>query len=159
MLLYNDHYVLIKNLNKLLNKHGQHSTHHCARCLQAFQAKELLECQKKDCEGTDGAAVIIEMPKNKYIEFENYKNQLEVPYTIYADFEAILKKNLTHMMMVTQAKSSTIKKSIHEPCGFCYTVVRSDGEVEEPVLYRGPGAPRIFLKNLQEEEKKDQRKV
>lgn len=74
----------------------------------------------------------IEMSKNIYVKFENYKNQLEIPYVIYADFEALNRK--IDACDGVPSKSSTTKTSIHEPCGFCYIVVRSDGHTKEPVL-------------------------
>lgn len=134
ILLYNEHYVLIKNLDKLLNEGDKHSSYHCGRCLQGFQTKEKLTSHKENCNGVGGTAVRIEMSKNKYIKFENHKNQLEVPYIIIADFEAILEK--IDACESDPKKSSTTKTSLHEPCGFCYTVVRSDEETEKPVLQR-----------------------
>ena len=45
-------------------------------------------------------------------------------------------------------KSFTIKTEKHEPCGFSYVVVRSDGQTFGPVTYRGEDAVYVFLTYL-----------
>ena len=46
-----------------------------------------------DCFKYGGVKVIMpEKGKNDEIKFTDYSKQLEAPYTIYADFEAVLKK-------------------------------------------------------------------
>ena len=51
--------------------------------------------------------VKVEMPEKgkNVIKFYNYSLQLEAPYTVYADFETVLKKNPE-------------KKTIHEISGY-----------------------------------------
>ena len=41
--------------------------------------------------------------------------------------------------------------------GYCYIVVRCDGQTEPPVEYRGPNAAEHLLKSLQEEQSKIKR--
>lgn len=66
-----------------------------------------------------------------------------------ADFEAIAKKmDGCHNNPDT---SSTQKTQLHEACGFCYIVVRSDVRADIPVLYRGPDAAEEFINRLQVE--------
>ena len=38
----------------------------------------------------------------------------------------------------------------HEPFSFCYVMVIPEG-CEEPYLYRGPNAVRVFMKKMKEE--------
>ena len=65
----------------------------------------------------------IEMPKegkNK-LKFINYHKQLNAPFVIYADFEAILRK--MHTVSPSDKKSSTNANQNHEVCGYGYKVV------------------------------------
>ena len=85
--------------------------------------------------------------RNKFVKFENHKNQLKAPWVIYADFEA----NTTKIEGPTQNtdNSFTQKTQLHEPCGFALCAVRSDGITLDPVVYRGPDAVKIFLTEVQ----------
>ena len=47
-----------------------------------------------------------------------------------------------------------MKTEKHEPCGFSYVIVRSDGQTSLPHNYRGEDAVYEFLGNLLEEERK-----
>ena len=49
-------------------------------------------------------------------------------------------------------KSYTEKTEQHEACGYSYMVVRSDGEVLEPKVYRGENAVGMFLSDILQEE-------
>ena len=97
-------------------------------------------------------AVRIQMPtpNNKSIKFINHKKQLKAPWVIYADFESIIKKIEGPLFL--QIKVLHIKVSIHEACGFCLRVVRSDGFSPGLVFYRGPDCIQEFLKQLKEAE-------
>ncbi|KAL9987185.1 hypothetical protein ACROYT_G001444 [Oculina patagonica] len=53
-----------------------------------------------------------------------------------------------------EAKATQKKTEQHEACGFAYTVVRSDGKNEKPMVYRGENAVEVFLNCLLSEEKK-----
>ena len=49
-------------------------------------------------------------------------------------------------------QSFTVKTEKHEPCGFSYVVVRSDGRTHGPFQYRGEHAVYVFLRWLLEHE-------
>ena len=49
--------------------------------------------------------------------------------------------------------SFTIKTEKHEPCGFSYVVMRSDGQTFGPYTYRGEEAVFVFLTYLQNYER------
>ena len=68
-----------------------------------------------------------EEDKNK-ISFQNYHKHMKVPYLIYADFEAIVKK-MSGCERSPESKSYTEKIEKYEACGYAYKVVRRDGEV------------------------------
>ena len=52
---------------------------------------------KKYCNGLKGKPTRIDMPKEeeKILSFQNYYKQMKAPYVIYADFEALVKKNFS----------------------------------------------------------------
>ena len=50
---------------------------------------------------------------------------MKAPYVVYADFECIVRKIAT--CEPDNKRSFTVKTEKHEPCGFSYLVVRSDG--------------------------------
>ncbi|GFT51613.1 retrovirus-related Pol polyprotein from transposon opus [Trichonephila clavipes] len=56
------------------------------------------------------------MPENKWLEFENFKFNLPVPYTIYADFESLLVK--INSCAPDPERSSTVPIANHIPCGY-----------------------------------------
>ena len=146
------HYVLIKNLNRLLNSKNNKQMFYCERCLIGFTRDDLLQSHLVECRGINEQAVRIQMPteNNKSIKFVNHKNQLKAPWVIYADFESIIRK--IEGPLLSTDKSFTHKSSIQEACGFCLRVVRSDGLSTEPFLYRGPDCIQVFLEELKEAE-------
>ena len=84
------------------------------------------------------------------IMFNNYREQLKVPYIIYADFESIIHK--IRGPNLDPEKSGTQNMAHHEACWYSFIVVRCDGETKPPVVYRCPNAANHFLKTLQKEE-------
>ena len=83
----------------------------------------------------------------------NHK-QMKVPYVIYADFEALLTKMDRCGRNKDENVSYTEKIEKHLACGFACTVVRSDGEFKQPVLYRGENAEEMFGITLYKKKKK-----
>ena len=68
------------------------------------------------------------------IQFQNCHKKMKVPYVIYADFEALVRK--IHVCeRRPAAKSYKEKTEWHEACGYSYVVVRSDGEVTGEKVY------------------------
>ena len=76
-----------------------------------------------------------ETPKEeqKNMTFTNYHKQMKVSYVVYADFECVLRKIDT--CEPDNKRSFTVKTEKHEPCGFSYLVVRSDGQTYGPFTY------------------------
>ena len=152
----NTHYSFVKRLSALLydqNRHNE-SKHFCERCLHGYSRRELLERHRPECKGLLKSPTRTEMPKegeNK-MAFQNFHKQMKAPFVVYADFECILKKIETCEQ--DDKKSFTVKTEKHEPCGFSYVVVRSDGQTSPPQNYRGEDAVYNFLKYLLEEERK-----
>ena len=90
------HYVLIKDFNAFMYNQSKHKErkHFCMNCLQCFSSKEVLDAHRKDCIVINGKQAI-KMPNEdeNRVEFINHRKQILIPFVIYADFEAITKKN------------------------------------------------------------------
>ena len=86
------------------------------------------------------------MPKDgeNKMAFTNYHKQMKAPYVVYADFESLVKIIAT--CAPDDKHSFTLKTEKHEPCGFSYLIVRSDGQAFGPVTYRGEDAVYNFLR-------------
>ena len=148
------HYSVVKRLTALLydqNRHNE-SKHFCERCLHGYSSRDLLERHKPECKGLLKSPTRTNMPKqgeNK-MYFTNYHKQMKAPYVVYADFECLVRKIST--CEPDNKQSFTIKTEKHEPCGFSYLVVRSDGQTFGPYTYRGEDAVFVFLRWLQNHE-------
>jgi len=80
---------------------------------------------------------------------------MKMPYVIYADFEALVRKIPGCERGPEREQTSyTEKTEWHEACGYAYRVVRSDGEVTGSKVYRGENAVGTFLSDIQQEEEK-----
>ncbi|GFR06401.1 uncharacterized protein TNCT_40821 [Trichonephila clavata] len=92
------------------------------------------------------------MPENKWLEFENFKFNLPVPYTIYADFEPLIGK--INSSIPDPERSFTVLIANHIPCGYAYVVIGPDGDFKKPpVVYRGAMAVDHLKKTLLKERK------
>jgi len=134
----NTHYSYVKRLTALLYNQNRHneSKHFCERCLHGYSRKELLERHKPECKGLLKTATRTEMLKegeNK-MAFKNHYKQMKAPYVIYAVFECVLEKIAG--CEPPSNKNFTVKTEKHEPCGFSYIAVRSDGKLFGPFNYR-----------------------
>ena len=151
----NTHYSFVKRLSALLfdQSKNSNSKHFCERCLHGYSRRELLERHKPECKGLLKSPTRTETPKegeNK-MAFKNFYKQMKAPYVVYADFECLVKK--IHTCEPDNRRSFTVKTEKYEPCSFSYFVVRSDGQIQGPIIYRGEDAVFIFLTYLQNHEK------
>lgn len=89
------HYCWIKDLSRLLTKQvTKHKCKHyfCDRCLNYFQSLKKLENHRENCMNQNETAIRMPDYEDNTSKFENYRNQLDAPFIIYADVEALLKK-------------------------------------------------------------------
>ena len=149
-LIQNDksHYLYIKDFNtfmfhKIKNKNKKWF---CKSCLQCFSSKNVLIKHKEDCLSINGVqSVDVE---EGIIKFENYFNQLSVPFKIYVDFECNLKDTETYEGFCMK------KYQDHVPCSYAFKVVCKDNRFSKPiVVYRGKNAAYEFIKAILEEYK------
>jgi hypothetical protein len=145
----NSHYVLIKNLSRLLSREiSNHKAagHFCRFCLHKFTTEELLEKHKEN-----GCILLNEckpiMPKQgDVVKFTNINKMIKNPFVIYADFECLTKP----IEKDKEATKSTFKYQEHEPCGVAFKVVSEYPELyNKPLeLYRGEKPAEWLLKTL-----------
>ena len=119
-------YTWIKDLNRLLYDQSKHRErkHFCERCFHGYSREDLLESHRLECRGISQTAVRVEMPvecENK-LAFQTHHKQLPIPYTIYADLEALITK--IEGPELNPVKSKTRKTQNHEACSYCYVAVR-----------------------------------
>ena len=132
------HYTAIKSLSRFLGSRNSmhvHKQYFCLNCLQGFHSELSRDKHYEYCKGNK--AVKIEMPKpGSFVEFHDGQNQFKVPFTMYADFEAILRP--VHGHSPDPKKPYTKKVNRHIPSGFCIYSKFAYGEVKDPLkLYRG----------------------
>ena len=144
----NKHYVLIKDFNSFMFKQTKHKSkkNFCMNCLQCFSSKEVLDAHRKDCIVINGKQAI-KMPNEdeNRVEFINHRKQIPVPFVVYADFEAITKKNKKSEVNESKDNSNvsyTKAYQTHVDCGYGYKVVcHYDWKLNKvSKIYRGKGA-------------------
>ena len=123
------HYVLIKDFNTFMYNQSKHKEkkHFCMYCLQCFSSIEILDAHRKDCIVINGKQAI-KMPNENEneVEFVNHRKQIPVPFVIYADFEAITKKNKKYDVNESKDNSNVSYTKVyqtHIDCGYGYKVV------------------------------------
>ena len=91
------------------------------------------------------------MPKEgSFVDFHDEQNQFKVAFTMYADFEAILKPT-----DFNPEESCTNEINQHIPSGFCVYSNSAYGEVENLLkLYRGRDCVEVFCANVENEAKR-----
>ncbi|XP_068728071.1 uncharacterized protein [Montipora capricornis] len=153
----NKHYVLIKDFDKLLYNQKKHKErkHFCMYCLQCFSSERVLTNHKENCIQVNGKQAIKMPTKNDNIlKFNNFHKQLQVPFVIYSDFEAITEK-VYGWFKPNNDKSYTEAYQRHTDCSFAYKVVCCyDDKYTKPIqLYRGEKAVYKFMEKMLEEVK------
>ena len=148
----NSHYCLIEDFNRFMYNQTEHKEkkHFCKFCLQCFSSEIVLNNHTPTCLIINGEQAIKMPDKEAKVKFTNYNKQLEAPFVIYADFEAITEKIDT--ARPTPASSSTTKYQQHTDCGYGYKLVCCDDKFSKPVqIYRGKNAVNKFLSKMIEE--------
>ncbi|KAJ8672005.1 hypothetical protein QAD02_003264 [Eretmocerus hayati] len=93
-LLINSHYVLIKDLSRLVSSNlsrDKAKKYICHACLNYFPDASRLEDHKKLCDHMDECRIIVPKPGNDVIEFKNYNHKEKAPFVIYGDCKCLLK--------------------------------------------------------------------
>ena len=114
------HYVNIKDFNRFMHhKTKSHQRKHfCMHCLQCFSSERVLNKHQEVCIEINGEQSI-KMPEvGSKIEFKNYNKQMQAPFVIYADFEAITEP--IHGCNQSNQQSFTEAYQKHTDCGYGY---------------------------------------
>ena len=146
------HYTAIKSLSRLLrsrNSKHAHKQYFCLNCLQGFHPEISRDKHYKYCKNNE--AVRIEMPKlGSFVEFHDGQNQFKVQFTMYTDFEAILRP--VHGPSPNPNESYTKKVNQHIPSCFCVYSKFAYGEVKDPLkLYRSKDCVQVFCDYIKKE--------
>ena len=85
------HYVVIKSLSKLLKGRvaGGEKTFVCKFSLYSFHQEHSLIAHEDMCSQHPAQKVTYPTPGENVMKFKIFGNSLEVPFTIYADFETL----------------------------------------------------------------------
>ena len=150
------HYVWIKHFSRFMASSHGHTMYYCFNCLHGYQTDaKLQDHQRSGCLDNDSVKTILPAKDKAFIKFNNFKNQMEVPFHIIADFEcstAKLDVDIEHKDVVDDDESWTEKYQHHEPNSYAYKVVSIIPEYNSELqIYRGPDASTKFLKALDKE--------
>ena len=150
-----NHYCLVKNSSRLLSKQisaHKGGTHICFRCLNPFWSHKSLEKHWEYCRKHE--AVKINMPeKGTMLRFKHHERSERVPFIIYADTEALIKK--MQNCDPNPQNSYTKKHQKHEPISFSYYIKSFNDNVYESKLrkYTGEDAMEKFVEWIEEDVK------
>ena len=149
------HYCLVKNSSRLLSKQvsaHKEGTHICFRCLNPFWSHKSLEKHWEYCRNHE--AVKINMPeKGTMLMFKHHERSEKLPFIIYADTEALIKK--MQNCDPNPQNSYTKKYQKHEPISFSYYIKSFDDNVYKSKLrkYKGKDAMEKFVEWIEEDVK------
>ena len=95
-----EHFVYIKDFNKLMGSNGKHRTYYCKHCVQPFSSEEKLKYHiNRGCYNIVGTIRVLPKKDDKWIEYEPhkmvYKERL-CPFVCHADFECFCVKEHKH---------------------------------------------------------------
>ena len=150
-----NHYCLVKNPSRLLSKQisaHRKGTHICFRCLNPFWTHKSLEKHWEYCRNHE--AVKINMPeKGTILRFKHHERSEKLPFIIYADTEALIKK--MYNCDPNPQNSYTKKYQKHEPISFSYYIKSFDDNVYKSKLrkYTGEDAMEKFVEWIEEDVK------
>ena len=158
----NSHYCLVKNKSALLaSQYNNHkgSRHFCLNCFNSFNSPESLKTHMEYCIRNE--CVKINMPpEGTYTYFKNFVKSEKAPFTIYADFESLIKP--LQSCDPDPNKSYTNKHQIHKPISFTYYIKSFNESVYKSKIERyiqekeeEPDAMLTFIERLE----KDVRKI
>jgi hypothetical protein len=123
LLLYNNHYMLVKNINALLKQFsGDARTMYCEFCgTTSFKNKTALQRHELRCK-TDKQ--VIKMPSQQCVKFNNYNHKINVPFKIYADFESYFETNEANLGVEYERPTAQVNYlKRHKMMGWGYKVV------------------------------------
>ena len=137
------HYVYVKDFNIFMfhKEKNKNKKWFCRSCLHCFSNKNMLVKHKENCLNINGNQSV--KLEKRIIIFENYFQQILVPFKIYADFECNIRG------VECNESSYTEQYQDHIPCSFPYKIVCIDDRFTKPIIFYGGGnAAYDFLKQF-----------
>ena len=130
----NSHYCLVKDMSALIasqiNNH-KGTRHICLNCFSGYGTKEALNKHKEYCYNNECVKIL--MPSaGTYLSFKNFLHSEKAPFSIYADFESLIKD--MDNCDPDPNKSYTKKYQKHEPTSFSYYIKCFIDGVYKPIL-------------------------
>lgn len=147
------HYVWIKNMSRLIGSqlnHGKRAVRLCNACLQSFNTEESYEKHTEDC-----TKMVTTLPNcnNNILKFNHHARSLEIPFTVYADFECMLPSIVGCSPNTSKSSTTAIKK--HIPIAVSYFIKCSfDSSLNKLFKYTGLDCGKVFIDNLLEDSKR-----
>ena len=90
----NFHYCLVKNISALLasqiNNH-KGTRHICLNCFCGFSTENSLNTHKEYCYNNECVKILMPEP-GTFLRFKNFLHSEKAPFSIYADFESLIKR-------------------------------------------------------------------
>ena len=156
----NSHYFLVKNTSALLasqiNNH-KGTCHICLNCFNGFNAPDTLNKHKEYCYNYECVKILMP-PAGTFLRFKNFLHSEKAPFSIYADFECLIKS--MDGCNPDPNKSYTKKYQKHEPSSFSYYIKCFNDDVYKPILRKytktkpeDADAVDVFIKWLEEDVK------
>jgi hypothetical protein len=146
------HYVLIKDVNRLLYSVSKSKSkmHYCLNCFHNCVSEDSLDKHRETCLDVNGVQATRLPKKGTKIKFKNHRNQIPVPFVIYADFESLLVSDKDRKEDTTVDESFTNRYRTHQACSFglktvCYYDHSYSGEY---ISYVGTDAAYVFLQTV-----------
>lgn len=158
------HYVLIKNLSRLISAQLSKHTgriHLCDGCLNTFPSEAALQRHSEhDCDTIASVLPSTELKINKngmmypenVLQFTGFEKKIKVPFVVYADFESLLIP--VQSCDPNPSSSFTNVTHVHAPNSFAYKIVCSfDANLNKFHSYTGVDCAKVFISSLIEEAK------
>lgn len=157
--IINTHYCWISNFSSLIS--SQLSRHNgqiyiCNRCLHYFHQQSKLDKHFESCMKQNECAIILPTVDENKLKFENFKNQIRIPFCIYADIEAILQPLDEADANVdgdsgSNRSSNTRAYQKHIPCSVGYYLKSDVASVRSRYAQdRSPNCVKWFVRQLYE---------
>ena len=104
---------LLGLLKRITSKNNRYF--YCLSCLHSLRADDKRKSQEKLYKNKDFSEFFLPIPKNNMLAFNQYMKSNEMPYTIHADIEFLIKKADN---CKNNAESSIAKIGKHVPCEY-----------------------------------------
>ena len=157
LLLFKNHYSLIRSWNCFLNFSGKHKRKLCQSCGNFYCCEKNTKANDLFCSDCSKEGFIEEIGNPSVLKFKevgekqkflNYKNVSQQPFVYYCDLETVLVPNPD-----VKKTGSTIKKKIHQPIAIsllrCCTVKKYSHT--HPIIHVGKDCIEKFYQELKKE--------